>query len=104
MVHCDGGLLSLTMNPERSRGVDRGFVACKGMVRPGVAPGFTSGMQAERFTCIGGFMITLGRSLGVDKGHVAGKGTVDPGVSRVLGNGFACIGVWGVDGFSCKGD
>ena len=104
MVHCDGGLLSSTINPERSLGVDRGFVACKGIVSPGVSLGFTSGMQDERFTCMGGFIITLGRSLGVDEGHVAGNGAVGPGVSRVLGNGFAGIGVWGVGGFACKGD
>ena len=65
-------------------------------------------MQAERFTCMGGFMVSqnpsLGRSLGVDKGHVAGKGAVDPGVSRVLGDSFACIGVSGVGGFARRGD
>ena len=102
----DGGLLSSTMNPERSRGVDRGFGACRGMVRPGVTPGFTSGMQAARFTCIGSFTVSqetsLGRSHGVDGEHFAGRGAVGPGVSLELGNGFACKGVSGVGGFACK--
>ena len=104
MVHRDGGLLSSTINRERSLGVDKGFVACKGIVSPGVSIGFAPGMQDERFTCMGGFIITLGRSLGVDEGLVACNGTVGPGVSRVLEDGFACIGVWGVGGFACKGD
>ena len=93
MAHCDGGLLSSTINWERSLGVDKGFVACKGIVGPGVSNGFASGMQDERFTCMGGFIMTFGRPLGVDEGLVACNGTVDPGVSRVLKNGFACIGV-----------
>ena len=90
MVHCDRGLLSSTVNPERSLGVDRGM-------------DFTSGMQDERLTCMGGCITTLGRSLGVDKGRVAGNGTVDPCVSCVLGGGFSCIEVWESVGFACKG-
>ena len=80
MVHCDRGLLSSTINPERSLGVDRGM-------------DFTSGMQDERLTCMGGCMTTLGLSLGVDKGRVAGNGAVGPGVSCVLEDGFSCIEV-----------
>ena len=83
--------------------MDKGFVACKGIVSPVVPIGFSSGMQDERFTCMGGFIITLGRSLGVDEGLVACNGTVGPGVSRVLEDGFSCMGVWGGVGFACKG-
>ena len=109
IVRCGGGLLSSTINWDRSLGVDDGFVACKGIVGPGVSNGFSSGMLDEGFACIGGFIITLDRSLGVDGGFVACKGAVDPGVSsgfssRVLEDGFACIGVWGgvgSVGFSC---
>ena len=54
--------------------------------------------------------INIDRSLGADDGFVACKGTLEPGVaigfsSRVLEDGFACIGVWGgvgSVGFSCR--
>ena len=80
-----GGLLSSTINWERSR-----------------AAVFSSGIQDDRFTCMGGFTIGLG------EGVVAGNGTVGPGVSsgcasRGLEDGFSCIGVWGGVGFSCMG-
>ena len=38
----DGGLLSSTINLDKSLGADDGFVAGKGMVDPSVSSGFTS--------------------------------------------------------------
>ena len=83
-------------------------MACKGIVGPGLSTGFSSGMQDDRFTYMGGFIIDLGRSHGVDNGVVVCDGTVDPGrssgcASRVLEDGFSCIGVWGGIGFACIG-
>ena len=92
-----GGLLSSTINWERS------LAACKG-----ITTGFSSGIQGDSFTCMGGFTIDLGRAHGVGEGVVAGNGTVDPGVSsgcasRGLEDGFSFIGVWGGVGFACTG-
>ena len=94
--------MSSTINWERS------LLACKGIVGPGLSTGFSSGMQDDRFTCMGGFIITLGRSHGVDKGVVVWNGAVGPGrssgcSSRVLDDDFSCIEVWGGIGFACIG-
>ena len=47
----DGGLLSSTINIDRSLGADDGFVACKGMVGPSVSIGFSSRGVVEGFAC-----------------------------------------------------
>ena len=65
-------------------------------------------MQDDRFTCMEGFIINLGRSDGVDKGVVVYNGAGGPGRSSgcsswVLEDGFSRMEVWGGMGFACTG-
>ena len=48
-----GGLLSSTINFDKSLGADDGFVAGKGMVGPSVSIGFTSRGVVRDFACRG---------------------------------------------------
>ena len=50
-VRWGGGLSSSTIKIDRSRGADDGFVACKGMVGPGVSIGFSSREVVDGFAC-----------------------------------------------------
>ena len=49
----DGGLLSSTINIDKSLGADDGFVAGKGMVDPSVSIGFTPRVLVRDFACRG---------------------------------------------------
>ena len=53
-LRLDGGLLSSTINCDRSLGADDGFVAGKGMVGPVGSLGFTSKGMVRDFACRGG--------------------------------------------------
>ena len=48
-VRWGGGLLSSTINIDRSLGAGDGFVSCKGMVGPGVSIGFSSREVVDGF-------------------------------------------------------
>ena len=66
----NGGLLSPTINIERSLGVDKGVVACTEMVSSGLSIGLSSGEMVDGFSrkgCLG-----AGGSFGFSRIEISG--------------------------------